>query len=146
MDGGIDCIPGHHPKKRARILPDGVEPQELGLDDHYLPVGARSASLPSKGAEAEVANRASAGAYPRRGKVTLRGSACTSFPEYRRQKLVCTNREQRRMSSMELSKERWLQCYLDDSRMIQNRAMLHKCGPSCYKYAKDVSGGHAEAT
>ena len=79
MDGGIDCIPGHHPKKRARILPDGVEPQELGLDDHYLPVGARSASLPSKGAEAEAANRASAGAYPRRGKVTLRGNTCTSF-------------------------------------------------------------------
>ena len=38
---------------------------------------------------------------------------------------------------MELSKECWLQCYLDDSRMIQSRTMLHKCGPSCYKYSKD---------
>ena len=48
MDGGIDCIPGHHPKKQARILPLDVEPQELGADDYYLPVCARNASLPSK--------------------------------------------------------------------------------------------------
>ena len=41
------------------------------------------------------------------------------------------------MSSLELCKESWLQSYLNDSRLIQNRAMLHKCGPSCYKYSKD---------
>ena len=41
------------------------------------------------------------------------------------------------MSSMELCKECWLQHYVEDSRLIQNRCMLHKCGSSCYKYSKD---------
>ena len=42
-----------------------------------------------------------------------------------------------RMSAMDFCKECWLQHYVEDSRLIQNRSMLHKCGSSCYKYSKD---------
>ena len=59
MDGGVDAIPGYHPKQRARILPEGVAPQVLGPDNVYLPERARCANPPSKVAGAEGASRPS---------------------------------------------------------------------------------------
>ena len=147
MDGGMDTIPGHHPKQRARILPDGVEPQNLGPDDPYLPEGERSAPPPSKATDSEVAVPTSDEACPppppvhshapRRSKVTLRGSTCTSFPKFRRQQVVFAASYQAHHNTIELCKDCWLQEYVRDSRLVQNRTMLHKCGPSCYKYSKD---------
>ena len=66
--------------------------------------------------------------------MTLRGSVCSTFPAFRRQKVVFGNEYQNRM---ELSAHRWLHDYVRDSCLVQNRTMLHKCGPSCYKYSKD---------
>ena len=36
-----------------------------------------------------------------------------------------------------MCKDSWLGEYIRDCRLVQNRTMLHKCGPSCYKYSKD---------
>ena len=104
MDGGVDAIPGYHPKQRARILPESVAPQVLGPDDAYLPERARCANPPSKVADSEGASRPSDDACPppppapssapRRPKLTLRGGICSSFPAFRRQKVDSRSRKQ----------------------------------------------------
>ena len=62
---------------------------------------------------------------------------CASFPAFRRQKVVFAGSHKARQNTMELCKESWLREYIQDSRLVQNRTMLHKCSPSCYKYSKD---------
>ena len=154
MDGGKDEPTGYYPKQRARILPEGVHPQVLGPDDLYLPEGARAASLPpEKTDSSSAANRSlddvsvppppAPSVMPRKVKVTLRGSTSASFPAYRRQKVIFADtteghrRYRAQQNTIELCKDCWLQEYLQDCRAVQNRTMLHKCGPSCYKYSQD---------
>jgi hypothetical protein len=130
MDGGEDRLPGFLPKQRARVLPEGVLPaHDLGPDDPYLREGDR----PSP-ADAEVALRAPAEAKVRVRKIILKGSVCSSFPAYRRQKSLVA---QRRQKTTEMSAQHWLQAYVKDARLVQDRTMLHKCGPSCWKYSKE---------
>ena len=148
MDGGQDEPAGYYPKQRARILPEGVHPQILEPDDLYLPEGARAVSLPpDKTDSSSAANRSlddvsvppppAPSVMPRKVKVTLRGSTSASFPAYRRQKVIFADAYRAQHNTVELCKDCWLQEYLQDCRAVQNRAMLHKCGPSCYKYSKD---------
>ena len=147
MDGGTDTLAGYHPMQRARVLPEGVAPQVLGPDDLYLPEGARIVSLPPKVADSEGASRPSDDASvapppapccaPRKPKLTLRGSTSASFPAYRRRKVVFADTYRAQHNTIDLCKDCWLQEYLRDCRAVQDRTMLHKCGPSCYKYCKD---------
>ena len=69
--------------------------------------------------------------------MNLRGSTCASLPAFHRQKVVFADAFRAHHNITELCKTSWLQEYVRDSRFVQNRTMLHKCGPSCYKYSKD---------
>jgi len=117
MDGGEDIIAGYHPKQRARILHNGIAPEDLGPDDPYLPDGVRHAAPPAKAADSDDATRASDEACPpppkasmrasRKPKICLRGSTCSSFPAYRRQKVLFAGSFQGHQHSKEMCKDSW---------------------------------------
>ena len=127
MDGGTDNIPGYKPIQRAQICPKSEELPKLGSDYPYLPEGI----APDSG--------------------SLQGGTCSSFPAYRRQKKIYMvmrpsegtvddaelEKVKLRRVASELSASCWAQRYVKDARLIQNRTMLHKCGPSCWKYASE---------
>ena len=65
-------------------------------------------------------------------KKPIRGQALSALPVYRR---IHSIREGA-VSSAELSSSEWLTKFAADAWQIQARAMLHVCGPSCWKYNK----------
>ena len=65
-------------------------------------------------------------------KKPIRGQTLTALPTYRRIRSLKTGEA----SSDELSAKQWLKVFLDDAWEVQTRAMLHVCGPSCWKYNK----------
>ena len=75
---------------------------------------------------------ASHGARCIKPKKPLNGQALTAFPDYRR--ILSLRKDE--ASSKELSAQQWVKSFLDDAWEVQTRAMLHVCGPSCWKYNK----------
>jgi hypothetical protein len=65
-------------------------------------------------------------------KKPIRGQALTALPAYRRIRSL----KKDAASSDEWSPQQWLKFFLDDAWEVQTRAMLHVCGPSCWKYNK----------
>ena len=71
-------------------------------------------------------------AAPRPAKKLIRGQALTALPSYRRIQSL----KQGSASDCEMSAQVWLERFLQDGWQVQARAMLHVCGPSCWKYNK----------
>ena len=152
MDGGVDRATGYKPAPRAKVQPlDKVDlEKKLTLDNMYEPHEPESnddAALPavetppSAAASAAVPNSdvvpppPAPSTTPRsRGarKQPIRGQALTALPSYRRIKLLQASGP----STLELSSAAWIQEHCKDAWQVQARAMLHICGPSCWKYNK----------
>ena len=118
MDGGEDSVEGYQKKRRPSVTSVSKLdlPKRLPRDDLYEP---KDSLLPEETSE------------PMKKRL-VRGQALSAMPSYRRmQKLQkgCS-------SGAELDAGRWLQLYVQDAWQVQARAMLHVCGPSCWKYNK----------
>ena len=134
MDGGEDIIEGYIAKRRPRVLPDGQHPcKNLGPDTFYQTPNAPCSSEDSTAATclAKTESRTA-------DQLSLSGSALSSFPQYRRLAMLhpasCDNATNVDLDS-ELKASEWTQAYCDDIRQVVERAQLHKCGASCFKYA-----------
>ena len=153
MDGGVDNVPGYHQKRRAAISASDTHVLSLGVDDPYLPDDDREGRIDQR--DSLAAPRALDDALPRpakRLKISLRGSACSSFPRYRRKIRLCDSYgssvagcskpscQTFDQQGFELCASCFESSFVTDSRLIQNRTMLHHCGPSCVKYNKDGQG------
>ena len=91
-------------------------PKRLPRDDLYEP---RDAPLPEESSE------------PMKKRL-IRGQALTAMPSFRRIHTLAEGRP----SDIELDAAAWLLMYVQDAWQVQARAMLHVCGPSCWKYNK----------
>ena len=73
---------------------------------------------------------------------TMCGQTLSSFPQYRRiQVLKPREKFCEAYSAHDISQELcagcWRQAHVEDSWHVQVRAMIHVCGPSCWKYNKN---------
>ena len=118
MDGGEENVEGYRKQRRPCVteVPKMDLPKRLPPDDLYEPADA---SFPEASAE------------PMK-KRSIRGQALTAMPSYRRIHTLTEGRA----SEAELDTATWLPMYLQDAWQVQARAMLHVCGPSCWKYNK----------
>ena len=78
--------------------------------------------------------------YGRSGK-TMCGQTLSSFPQYRRIKDLklrpnsfCVAFNEGGTSKVCVCADCWRQAHIADSWHVQVRAMIHVCGPSCWKY------------
>ena len=78
---------------------------------------------------------------PERIHKTMCGQTLSSFPQYRRIKNLKMPRKNFCLTYMEghtskecVCEDCWRQAHIKDSWDIQVRAMIHVCGPSCWKY------------
>ena len=118
MDGGEDSLEGYEKKRRPSVtaVPKLDLPKRLPVDDLYEP---KDAPLPEANSE------------PMKKRL-VRGQALSAMPSYRRIQVL----QQGCSSEAELDAAGWLQMYVQDAWQVQARAMLHVCGPSCWKYNK----------
>ena len=118
MDGGEENLEGYRKQRRPCVteVPKMDLPKRLPPDDLYEPADV---SLPETSAE------------PMKKRL-IRGQALTAMPSYRRIHTLTEGRA----SEAELDTAAWLPMYLQDAWQVQARAMLHVCGPSCWKYNK----------
>ena len=118
MDGGEENLEGYRKQRRPCVteVPKMDLPKRLPPDDLYEPADA---SFPETSAE------------PMKKRL-IRGQALTAMPSYRRIHTLTEGRA----SEAELDTATWLPMYLQDAWQVQARAMLHVCGPSCWKYNK----------
>eukprot|EP00435_Cladocopium_sp_Y103_P003865 s1119_g1.t1 len=62
----------------------------------------------------------------------IRGQALTAMPSYRRIHTLSADAA----NAAELNAKTWLALHVEDAWQVQARAMLHVCGPSCWKHNK----------
>ena len=116
MDGGVDQIHGYKPCNRplATQLPLDKLPKKLPPDVLYAPERATQVS--------ETCNK----------DMPICGQVLTAFPQYRRRNLLSNAPT----DDLELPAASWCDAHVRDAFHIQSRAMIHVCGPSCWKYNK----------
>lgn len=79
---------------------------------------------------------------PQIKRKTLCGQTLSSFPQYRRilrlksSVPMCADYKTHD-TSHQLCVDCWRQAHVEDSWHVQARAMIHVCGPSCWKYNKN---------
>ena len=95
-------------------------------------VGAQQSHDPDVTVETEVTPPPAPHPEPRATKRPIRGQALTALPRYRRIRSL----KKGSASNCELSAGEWLVLFVNDAWQVQARAMLHVCGPSCWKYNK----------
>ena len=158
MDGGMDAYTGYIQQKRALLtdIPSLDLPKRLPADDFYepdVPANASASESPAASSgntpvvepvsaisedasshmnDSEAAPPPEPHSAPRPAKKPIRGQALTAMPSYRR----IHSLKQGSASDCELSPQKWLEQFLKDGWQVQARAMLHICGPSCWKYNK----------
>ena len=118
MDGGQETLEGYRKQRRPLVtdIPKLDLPKRLPPDNFYEPE-----------AEATTSNQAE----PMKRRF-IRGQALTAMPCYRRiHTLSATG-----ANAAELNAQTWLASHVEDAWQVQARAMLHVCGPSCWKYNK----------
>ena len=118
MDGGEDSVEGYHKKRRPSVtaLSKLDLPKRLPPDDLYEP---KDALVPEETSE------------PMKKRL-VRGQTLSAMPSYRRIQTL----QKGCSSGAELDAATWLEIYVQDAWQVQARAMLHVCGPSCWKYNK----------
>ena len=159
MDGQTDAQAGYCPQPRPQMtsIPPMDLPKKLPVDNAYEPADtepepsdtpadtvredtpvvdpADSAQpLPADSALPPPPNPVAGArrALPSMTKKPIRGQALTALPSYRRINSI----RKGATSSAELPASDWLAKFAQDAWQMQARAMLHVCGPSCWKYNK----------
>ena len=118
MDGGQETLEGYCKQRRPLVtdIPKLDLPKRLPPDNFYEPE-----------AEATTSNQAE----PMKRRF-IRGQALTAMPCYRRIHTLSASGA----NAAELNAKTWLASHVEDAWQVQARAMLHVCGPSCWKYNK----------
>ena len=120
MDGGQENVEGYCKQRRPLVteIPKLDLPKRLPADDLYEPSTQDAAKTASQSEPMK--------------KRLIRGQALSAMPSYRRIHTLSAQGP----SDKELSGDAWLPLYIEDAWQVQARAMLHVCGPSCWKYNK----------
>lgn len=134
LDGRADNFEGYSKQTRplAAQHPLYELPTKLPADDLYEPQ-----ELP---ADDDAPPRPDP---PERKQKTMRGETLSSFPQYRRIKGLkiranfCSAYNAHDTSQECVCSDCWRQAHVNDSWHVQVRAMIHVCGPSCWKYNKN---------
>jgi hypothetical protein len=115
VDGGDEDVEGYCKQRRPLVtdVPKLDLPKRLPPDDLYEPPASANTDESMK-------------------KRLIRGQALLAMPCYRRIHTLSAQGA----SDMELEGDAWLPLYVRDAWEVQARAMLHVCGPSCWKYNK----------
>ena len=164
MDGQVDAYAGYRPQNRALMTKTPVLdlPKKLPPDNIYEPsapehadnpehtmnpeqsatqsdntpvvksVDAQQSHDPDVAVGTEVTPPPAPHPEPRAAKRPIRGQALTALPRYRRIRSL----KKGSASNCEMSAQEWLVQFVNDAWQVQARAMLHVCGPSCWKYNK----------
>ena len=164
MDGQVDAYAGYRPQNRPlmtqtpmldlpkKLTPDNIyepsarehadnpehtdNPEQSATASDNTPVvksvGAQQSYDPDVTVETEVTPPPAPHPEPRATKRPIRGQALTALPRYRRIRSL----KKGSASNCELSAQEWLVLFVNDAWQVQARAMLHVCGPSCWKYNK----------
>jgi hypothetical protein len=130
------CQPAGHSEEDAPVVNlQDQEAQSIGpsTDDTHASAAASTDSVNSAPETAALpVPPATHGRKATMPKKPIRGQALTAFPAFRRIRSLTKDAA----SSDEWSPQQWLKFFLDDAWEVQTRAMLHICGPSCWKYNK----------
>ena len=128
MDGLTDKFEGYEESDRPLATQQPIDslPKKLPADNLYVP-DADSEELPGP---------------PEIKRKTLCGQVLSSFPQYRRRNFLLIYDVRRTYEEVspdrkELDAACWLSAHVQHSWHVQTRAMLHTCGPSCWKYNKN---------
>ena len=131
MDGRQENVAGYKKATRpcAAQRPLDTLPKKLPKDDLYVP--EEDSDIPP--------------GPPQIKQKVLCGQTLSSFPRYRRLKYLkrpslvrlCAAFGPRCNADEELCSSCWREMHVRDSWHVQTRAMIHVCGPSCWKYNKD---------
>ena len=126
MDGRAENFEGYSKQTRplAAQQPLCELPKKLPADDLYEPQDVPAPPDP-----------------PERKHKTMCGQTLSSFPQYRRIKDLkfrpnsfCAAFNKRGTSKECVCADCWRHAHIKDSWHVQVRAMIHVCGPSCWKY------------
>ena len=126
MDGKDENISGYKHTKRPLAASVCPLPTKLPADDLYEPEAGPE--LPPQ--------------PPQTKTKTLCGQTLSSFPQYRRanrlrSRLNLSADYQQNRDENELCAGCWRKAHAEDSWHVQARAMIHVCGPACWKYNKN---------